>query len=213
MRERTAAATWGKTRIEALSDGVFAIAMTLLVLDLRLPELPRPVSNADAWLAIRTLRPMFFSVVLTFMLSGAFWYLHHATFHSVKYITRGLAFINLFFLMLVSLLPFSASLVGKVGPNHPVGLAVYFTNQLALSVVLNLLWIYASRHHLIEEPIPDPRVKFMIRVQPFAYAAALAAVPLLPAASYWLFLAVMLGGRRITRDRYKALPAGAPAPL
>jgi len=213
MRERTLATTWGKARIEALSDGVFAIAMTLLVLDVRIPELPHPISNADAWHAIASLRPMLFSVALTFILSGAFWYLHHATFHSVKHITRGLAFINLYFLMFISLLPFSASLIGKLGPNHPVALSVYFVNQLALSLVLNLLWSYASRHHLIDEPVPDPRVQFMIRVQPFAYAAALATVPLLPLASYWVFLAVMLGARRITRDRYKALPSDAPAPL
>src|SRR6516162_2111079 len=104
MSSQTAAKVWGKARVEALSDGVFAIAVTLLVLDIRIPELHRPVSSREAWHAIATLAPLLFSFFISFILTGSFWFMHHVTFHSLKYVTRALVFINLAFLMFVSLL-------------------------------------------------------------------------------------------------------------
>lgn len=204
---------WGKARIEALSDGVFAIAVTLLVLDIHIPELPHPVSNGEAWRAITALSPVFFSFLITFVLTGSFWFMHHVTFHSLKYVTRALVFINLAFLLFVSLLPFSTGLLGKLGLNHPVGLAVYFVNQLALGLTLNGLWFYAQRHRLVEEPLPDRSMRFMIGAQPLACVAALGTVAVSPIVSYYAYLFVMLGSRKIAHRRFKTLPADAPAPL
>jgi len=212
-RERTVATTWGKTRIEALSDGVFAIAITLLVLDIRIPDLERPVSNADAWHAIRAVGPTLASFLITFVLSGSYWFMHHATFHSIRSVTRPIAMLNLPFLMFVSLLPFSTSLLGKLGLVHPVALAVYFSNQLALALSLNLLWLIARRHGLIEEPLPDPTMRFVIGAQPIGCLAAMAAIAVNPMASYWVYLFVAIAARRIARRRFKPLRADAPAPL
>jgi uncharacterized membrane protein len=205
--------TWGKLRIEALSDGVFAIALTLLVLDIRLPDLARSTPTRDILHQMRLLGPSFLSFFITFVLGGSFWYMHHVTFHSVKYITRGLAAINILFLMFVSLLPFSTGLIGKLGPNHPFALAIYFTNQLALGLALNLLWVYARRHELIEKHAEHSAPRFLIAVQPLACVAALAAVAFAPIASYYLFLIVMVIARRISRKRFKPQPIDSPAPL
>jgi uncharacterized membrane protein len=146
--------------------------------------------------ALVPLGPMILSFVITFMLSGAFWYMHHVTVHSTKHVTRPIASINILFLMFVSLLPFSTGLLGRLGPNHPAGLAVYFVNQLALGLVLNLHWRYAGRRGLLL-PAADPISRFMIAIQPLACVAALAVLPFAPIASYYAFLLVTIAGRRI----------------
>ena len=202
----------GKARLEALSDGVFAIAMTLLVLDLRMPELPHTASSMDILRAFVALRATFLAFVITFLLAGSFWYLHHVTFHNIRYITRGVAAINVLFLMFVSLLPFSTGLLGRFGLGSPAAQAVYFSNQLALGLVLNLQWVVARRLGLLILPIGDPRARLMIAVQPLCCVAALATVAY-PPVSYWAFLFGMLGGRLIARRRFKPMPADAAAPL
>ena len=179
MRERTLSTTWGKTRIEALSDGVFAIA----------------------------------SFLITFALAGSYWFMHHATFHSIRSITRPVAMLNLPFLMFVSLLPFSTGLLSKLGLGHPVALAVYFSNQLALGLCLNVVWLVARRRGLIETPLPDPAIRFMIGAQPVSCVAALAAIAVNPMGSYWAYLIVTIVARRIAQRKFKPLPADAPAPL
>ena len=186
--------------------------MTLLVLDIRLPD---TTSHEPAGIlrAFRTLGPALFSFALTFVLAGSFWYLHHATFHNARYITRGLAMINVIFLMFVSLLPFSTSLLPRLGLGNSVGQAVYFANQLALSVILNVIWWFAGKHKLLVTPIADPLARFMIGLQPFWYAAAIVMAFVYPPVSYWVFFLGMMAGRRIAQRRFPALPADAPAPL
>jgi uncharacterized membrane protein len=205
--------TFGKGRLEALSDGVFAIAMTLLVLDIRMPETSKGASIPELLHALKTLGPAFFSFVMTFVLSGSFWFLHHVTFHNTKYVTRGLVAINILFLMFVSLLPFSTGMLGRLGPAHPFGVMLYFANQLALSLVLNLHWRYARNHGLLEEPAVYPRARFVIAVQPVCFVAAMATALVSPQASYWVIFIVMVVARRVANRRFKATPADAPAPL
>jgi uncharacterized membrane protein len=154
-----------------------------------------------------------FSFALTFVLAGSFWYLHHVTFHNARYITRGLAMINVIFLMFVSLLPFSTSVLPRLGLGNSIGQAIYFANQLALSAVLNAIWWFAGKHKLLVTPIADPLARFMIGLQPFCYAAAIAVAFVYPPVSYWTFFLGMLVGRRIAQRRFAALPADAPAPL
>jgi uncharacterized membrane protein len=203
---------WGKVRIEALSDGVFAIALTLLVLDIRLPDVARSAPSREILRALGSLGPSFLSFLITFALGGSFWYMHHATLHAVRYLTRALIGINLLFLMFVALLPFSTGLIGKLGPNHPIALAVYFTNLLALGVSLNLLWVYAKWKGILAAPATDGAIRFVIAAQPFACLAALATIAISPVASYYTFLIAMLVTRAVTRRRYSVLPTNAPSP-
>jgi len=202
--------TLSKTRLEALSDGVFAIAMTLLVLELKIPELDRHAPLREVMHALVSLAPAVLSFVITFVLSGAFWYMHHVTLHSTKHVTRPIASINILFLMFVSLLPFSTGLLGRLSPNHPAGLAVYFANQLALGLALNLHWWYAGRRGMLA-PAADPAARFMIRIQPVACVAALATLAVAPLASYYSFLIIMLVGRRIAARRATAADRPAAA--
>jgi uncharacterized membrane protein len=203
----------GKARLEALSDGVFAIAMTLLVLEFKIPELPHHPTNGEVLHALALLGPMAFSFTITFVLTGSFWYMHHVTFHNTRYVTRGLCAINVLFLMFISLLPFSTALLGRIGPGHPVALAVYFGNQAVLGIVLNLHWLYGRRHHLIHSPPADPATRLLIAAHPLGCVLALATVPVYPPLSYYSLVAAVAAARVIGRRRFKAMPAEAPAPI
>lgn len=89
-----------KSRIEALSDGVFAIAMTLLVFELKVPELPRHVGSRELWHAVLEHGTIFFSFAVTFVLAGQFWLLHHVAFHYTRRTDQRIALLAIFFLML-----------------------------------------------------------------------------------------------------------------
>jgi uncharacterized membrane protein len=136
---------FSKERIEMLCDGVFAIAMTLLVLDLKVPALPKGAPSAEIWRAVGEHGVAFFGFVLTFILAGQFWILHHVLFHYLRHATRALAMLNLLFLMFVSLLPFSTSMFTAFGPRQPVALTFYFGNQLMLSLLLLAQWLIGRR--------------------------------------------------------------------
>jgi len=99
-------------RVVFMSDGVFAIAMTLLVLDLRLPALAEPSAAAlrDALVANIS---HFIAFVISFQVIGIFWMAHLRMFSLITVYTRGLAFLNLLFLMSIAILPFSQTLVGE----------------------------------------------------------------------------------------------------
>src|SRR5215471_962031 len=102
--------------------------MTLLVLELKVPELPRHASTAELWAELRHLGPTFFAFWITFLLSGSYWFLHNLSMEFVKHADQKLSFINLGFLFFVALFPFSAALLGHFLGN-PLGQAIYFLNQ------------------------------------------------------------------------------------
>src|SRR4051795_5823288 len=84
-----------KHRMEALSDGVFAIVMTLLVLELKIPDLARNVATRDLGRALAHEGPVFFSFVVTFMFASLFWYLHHVLLNFLTEFPRKLIVLNL----------------------------------------------------------------------------------------------------------------------
>src|SRR6185437_13199923 len=88
-----------KARIEALTDGIFAIAMTLLVLELRVPELPRPVNTHELMRRLAEEGPVFFSFALSFLYCGLLWFMHHLAMHFIRNLRTALVWLNLLFLM------------------------------------------------------------------------------------------------------------------
>jgi uncharacterized membrane protein len=140
--------TLSKSRIEALSDGVVAIAITLLVLELKVPEVMQHHSDREMLEALLELKMEFLTYFVTFLIAGAFWYLHHLTFHFIKHVDGLLVWINLMFLMFVALLPFSAGLMEHLYV-HPVSQFFYFGNLLAIAVLLNVHWQYAKWRDMI----------------------------------------------------------------
>jgi uncharacterized membrane protein len=134
--------TLSKSRIEALSDGVFSIAMTLLVLKLEVPEVMHHSSNEAMLEQLLAMTPVFITFVVTFMIAGGFWFLQHLTFHFIRHADGFFVWANLIFLMLVALLPFSAGLMSHLLV-HPVSQLFYFGNHIAIALLLNIQWRYA----------------------------------------------------------------------
>ena len=101
----------GRNRIEALTDGVFAVAMTLLVLDIKVPELEQPLATAELPLKLLSLWPKFLSYTISFVILGAYWVGHHVQLSFIRRADRPLLWINVFFLLWVALVPFSTALL------------------------------------------------------------------------------------------------------
>jgi uncharacterized membrane protein len=199
--------TLSKSRIEALSDGVFSIAMTLLVLKLEVPELMHHSSNEAMLQQLLALTPAFVTYVVTFLIAGGYWFLHHLTFHFIRHVDGVLVWINLIFLMLVSLLPFSAGLMGHLLV-HPVSQLFYYGNQLALALVLNLHWHYARRKGLLGGAPASELAPLTILAgeTAAAFAACLAMAVIVPAYS-WIPLPVFcVVGLLVQRSRGRRLP-------
>ena len=111
-------------RLQAFSDGVFAIAITVLVLGLGVPEIPDPLVPIELPKKLLELWPgKLLSYALSFVVTGMFWVAHHMAFHHIRRSTRALLWLNILFLMLVSFIPFPAALLGR-----------YFDQRLALLI-------------------------------------------------------------------------------
>lgn len=194
----------GKSRLEALSDGIFAIAMTLLVLELKVPEISHHHSNGEMLDQLLAMLPAFFIFVLTFLIAGGFWFLHHVTFHFIRHTDRLLCWINLVFLMFVSLLPFSAGLLGHLFV-HPVSQLFYFGNQFLIATLLNAHWHYALRRTNVgpeEDPGDIRRVTFRVASTAVGFAAAFVTAmvwPLYSVPATLLGIGAVTLGERLSR--------------
>lgn len=160
-------------RLEALSDGVFAIVITLLVLDLRLPA---GHGNLEARLV--ALGPRLLAYVFTFVVVGIYWAGHHALFYMIQRVDKTLLWLNIFLLMAICFIPFPAAILGA-HPLDPTALRLYAGNLVLVGVCFILCWGYASRCHRL---IPENLDKGLVRV---AWARTLVA----PAAYSGAFLA------------------------
>ena len=124
-----------KTRIEALSDGVFSIVMTLLVIELKVPHVEtQVVDGIGLWQILFNLWPIFRSYIISFFVLAMYWTAHHAFFHLyVGKADRRLSYINMLFLMFLSLIPFSAHLLGIYADNT-TAIFIYAVNIIALGL-------------------------------------------------------------------------------
>ena len=134
-----------KSRIAALVDGIFAVAMTLLVLDLKLPEGLKMSSDAEVWRQLLELTGRFSTYTLSFIVLGTFWIGHHSLFHFVRKVNRGLLWLNLLFLLFITLLPFSTNLLSG-HTNLQIPIVVYGINLLLISSVSLLQLGYLAHH-------------------------------------------------------------------
>lgn len=135
-------------RIEALSDGVFAIALTLLVLDLRVPVAATIHSEQELIAAFLKMSPKFLSYFLSFLTLAIFWIGHSSQFQYIVKSDRPLNGLSLFFLLLVSVLPFTTAFLGEY-ITFPFSVGLYWLNIFLMGVLLFFHWRYAWRHQFI----------------------------------------------------------------
>ena len=139
-------------RIEALADGIFAIAMTLLVLTLTLPDMMETRLSLSQLLAEQW--PKFFNYALSFVLLAIFWMVHHQQFHVIRRTDRIHVWINIGILMFVALMPFSTDVVGDYSGETMAEL-VFSANLMILGLLFLLNWWYACRNHRLVDPDLD----------------------------------------------------------
>jgi len=120
-----------KTRLEAFSDGVVAIIITIMVLELRLP------GGAD-WTALRSLGPTFCAYILSFIYLGIYWNNHHHLFHLVDRVTGGMLWANLHLLFWLSLVPFATNWMGE-HPHDALPTAVYGGVLICAAIAYTIL--------------------------------------------------------------------------
>jgi uncharacterized membrane protein len=148
-------------RLAALSDGVFAVAMTLLVLDLRAPALEAIHSEGDLWLALGTLAPRLVMCAMTFMTLGIFWVGQQTQLNHLTRSDRSLSWMHILFLFAVSMMPFSTMLLAAFIA-YRVALLVYWVNLLLLGGTLYFTWVCAEGLGLVREDI-SPAVAVAIK--------------------------------------------------
>ena len=145
---------WDTGRTEAFSDGVLAIAITLLVLDLNVP----PGEFDDLWRGIVGEWPAYLAYASSFLTIGAIWLRHHGIFGRLAYVDRRLMTLNLLLLMAVSFLPFPTRLVAEAIQNEDAERAAvvfYGTNLLVISLLIGALWATAARDRALLRPEID----------------------------------------------------------
>jgi uncharacterized membrane protein len=139
-------------RLAALSDGIFAVAMTLLVLDLHVPASEVIHSQGELWHTLAGAAPQLISYVMSFMTLGIFWHGQQAQLNSFARSNRHLSWIHIVFLFAVSIMPFSTRLLAGFIAYRTV-LVAYWGNILLLGVVLYASWRYAEHAGLLAEDV------------------------------------------------------------
>jgi len=140
-------------RLAALSDGIFAVAMTLLVLDLRVPASDAVHSEHGLWRMLVALSPRLLIFLMSVMTLGIFWVGQQTQFNHFARADRNLAWIHIAFLCAVCLIPFSTSLLAEF-IHYRTALLVYWMNILLLGATLYWSWSYATRAALLSDHVP-----------------------------------------------------------
>ena len=140
-------------RLAALSDGVFAVAMTLLVLDLRAPASEAIHSDQALWLALTALAPKLMMYVMSFLTLGIFWVGQQSQLNHLARSDRSLSWIHLVFLFFVSMTPFSTTLLAEFTA-YRIALLLYWLNILLLGAALYFSWVCAEGEGLVKQDLP-----------------------------------------------------------
>jgi TMEM175 potassium channel family protein len=142
------------TRLEAFSDGVFAVAITLLVLNLQVPQI---TSVSELVPRLGELWPKLLSYTLSFVIVGIYWVAHHNTFHYIQRSDRNLLWLNILLLMCIVFLPFPTALLGQY-PEQRVSVISYAGTLVLTGLVLQALWWYATSGCRLVDRNIDPRL-------------------------------------------------------
>ncbi len=168
-------------RIVTLTDGVVAIAMTLLVLDLSSIDY-QGSSAAALWRTLGQESGRFFAFGIAFWVTAQFWSVHHRLFRTVSRYDDSLAVRNFVFLFGISLLPFTTKLLGQVSDDNPLPVSLFSANLLLISVALGSLSKWIERHDAVRAVGRADRERLVAR----ARRGTLAALTVLPGAVAWL---------------------------
>jgi uncharacterized membrane protein len=140
-----------KTRLEAFSDGLFAIIVTIMVLEIKIP-------HESTMVALLALWPVFISYLLSFVFIGIYWGNHHHLLHTVHHVNSNIIWSNMHLLFWLSLVPFTT---GWMGENHfdELPVAIYAVNLLLCGIAYYILQKTIMAHHTFTEKLAEAMKK------------------------------------------------------
>lgn len=200
-------------RTEAFSDGVFAIAITLLVLEIRVPDAHAIAAAGGLLPALGALWPSYLGYVISFLTIGIMWANHHAVFTYVDHADRYFLIINVMFLMCIGFIPFPTALLAEYLPNpaqRRVAVAAYSATLVIVAIAYNALWWYAAYGKRLLAPDADPiavaTISKRYALGPVSYLVSFA----LAFVNVWASLAVhgILAGYYLLPERKREAPGG-----
>jgi uncharacterized membrane protein len=146
----------GLERMIFFSDAVFAIAVTLLALDIQLPKTVGGVSDAVLFQNLLSIWPKYLSYIISFMVIGFFWMGHHRKFRLIIRYDKTLLYLNHLMLMVVAFMPFSSSVISEYG--NQTGTIFYALTLILMDLISAVIWYYASHNHRLIRPNLDPQI-------------------------------------------------------
>jgi len=180
-----------KQRLEAFSDGVFAIVITLLILDVKIPDVQPTALGAG----LVNILPQILTYILSFFIVGLYWHLHHQVAAQIKLIDEVFIWLNLVWLLFVSVLPFPTALLGRY-PLQPIPLTIYGINLILVNVTGFVILVYFQRRpELRLKPMSSAELRAIAPIYVAVnglYVAAIAAAWFFPWLSYGIYFLVLI---------------------
>ncbi len=148
-----------KQRLESLCDALFAIAMTLMILDLKTPEnIPPNLVEEELPGALIALLPAIEAYAVSFIILGIFWFRHQLQFKYLKAVNGIMFTINITFLLIIGFVPFSVGLKIRY-PHYDLPTIIYLSNLLLVSIMLFWQWFYISKNDAVTDEGLTPELK------------------------------------------------------
>ena len=187
-----------KARLEALTDGIFATVMTILVLTLSVPVITGPLTSAqlasEVLVDIEALAPNILGYVMSFLLLITVWISHHNVFHYISNVDRPLLWLNAAFLLTVGFIPFSTALLGRY-PLVQLPVVIYGANIFGISLSMQAILAYTARNKAF---VADGwnarimgRISLLWRIGMIIYATAILLSFISPAISFGVYVAAL----------------------
>lgn len=183
-------------RLIGLSDGVFAIVLTLLVLELRIPQFSHHPSANELWIALKGISPKIISFLLSFLFIATLWFSHNQLFKLFDKVDNAMLWYNNILLLVICFIPFPTALIGEY-PDNPVGIALFGSIWVIVPLLIYLIGSRAYHKNYIHQNVDRKRYVFLRNIT-LAYAP-LSAIPIafawsLPKVAFAIYMLMMIGG-------------------
>ena len=187
------------TRVEAFSDGVFAIALTLLILGIQVPEFKDEASNDTLYRSLVKMWPSYAAFILSFFAVLIMWINHHGFFKYLRRINTGFLFANGFLLLMVTFINYPTAVLAKyiTSPAFNIASAFYCGSMVVISVAYNILWHSAAyKRRLVKDEISDTLIikirnaywmGFVVYLSAFIVSFFFPLLGLIMCISLWIF--------------------------
>lgn len=183
-------------RLIGLSDGVFAIVLTLLVLDLRLPPMHGHISAAELWQALVGIRSKFISFLLSFSFVASLWFSHNQLFKLFDKVDNAMLWYNMLLLLMVCFIPFPTILIGEY-PHNPVGITLFGSVWVVIPFLIYVIGTRAYRKKYLHTSVNLKRYLYLRKMALLYAPVSIAPIIIswrLPTLAFAFYVCMMIGG-------------------